>query len=466
LPSEGVLSCKGERDFPVARHDTALVLIDMQFDFLEPTGRVGLHYTDSPCRTGMEGCRRLLAVARRAGLTIAHSRSHRYGATVRDDLVGTSDEGYELHPELRARPGEIVVDKWTFGAFASTPLEEELRARGVERILLCGVLTNVCVFATASQAVDRFFRVCLISDACAAFQPDWHEMALRLIHEPQAKKGHNAQTGLYFGEISTCDEVERCFGELEPLVRNQEVCQKKNKVTNGAVEVPIPLKAALPHSCTLPLQHTALIMIDLQKDFLDPKGFGACLGNDVAPCTSILPACEAVLTAWRKCGGTVVHTLEAHLPDLSDCHEAKLTGPRAPPEGKRIGEVLSPEMGRILVRGEPGNGLMPGLQAIEGEKVVHKPGKGAFYNTDLDDYLQGRGITHLVFTGVTTEVCVQTSMREANDRGYECVLLEDCTASYFPSFKDGTLQQVRAQGGIVGWTAASKELLEALPPQA
>eukprot|EP00448_Togula_jolla_P021222 CAMPEP_0170576696 /NCGR_PEP_ID=MMETSP0224-20130122/4529_1 /TAXON_ID=285029 /ORGANISM="Togula jolla, Strain CCCM 725" /LENGTH=261 /DNA_ID=CAMNT_0010899553 /DNA_START=65 /DNA_END=847 /DNA_ORIENTATION=+ len=200
------VACWGERSFPVSQSDTALVIIDMQTDFLSPEGRVGQHYKDSPILDGLPGVERLLAACRKAGMTIAHSRSHRYGANVMDELVGTKDEGYELYPSCRARPGEIVVDKWTFGAFASTPLEAELRARGVERILLCGVLTNVCVFATASQAVDRFFRVCVIEDASAAFQRDWHDMAIKLISEPQRKRGHQAQVGLYFGEISSVAE--------------------------------------------------------------------------------------------------------------------------------------------------------------------------------------------------------------------------------------------------------------------
>lgn len=446
----------------MARSDTALVLIDMQYDFLAHDGRVGQHYKESPIQSGMAGCKRLLAAAREAGLTIAHSRSHRYGATVRDDLVGTDDKGYELHPDFRALPGEIVVDKWTFGAFASTPLEEELRARGVEHILLCGVLTNVCVFATASQGVDRFFRVCLVEDACAAFNQDWHDMAIRLLNEPQTKKGHNAQIGLYFAEVTTVDKIEDALKTLPPQAAPvpDGPALKKRAIGGVGRSIAVP---AQPHVCMLPFDTSALLMVDLQKDFLDPRGFGACLGNDVTPCNAILPACAAVLTAWRARGGTVVHTLEAHLPDLSDCPEAKRCGPRAPPDGKRIGQVLSPEMGRILVRGEPGNGLVSAVEAKAGEKVVYKPGKGAFYNTDLHSYLKGLGITHLVITGVTTEVCVQSSMREANDRGYECILLEDCTASYFPEFKKSTIEQIQAQGGIVGWTATSEDLIAALP---
>ncbi|CAJ1360205.1 unnamed protein product [Effrenium voratum] len=205
------------RSFPVDPKDTALVLIDMQTDFLEPTGRVGQHYKDlTSVRSGMAGCQRLLAACRAAGLTIAHSRSHRYGSKVLGDLVGTDDEGYELHPLLRAQPGEIVVDKWTYGAFASTFLERELRKKGVKRILLCGVLTNVCVFATASQAVDRFISVCLVEDACAAFTTEWHQKALSLLNDPQIQPGHERGVGLYFGEVTQVEKVEAALKDVKP----------------------------------------------------------------------------------------------------------------------------------------------------------------------------------------------------------------------------------------------------------
>jgi len=155
--------------------------------------------------------------------------------------------------------------------------------------------------------------------------------------------------------------------------------------------------------------------------------------------------------------------MESHRPDLSDCPAAKRDGPRAPPAGKRIGEVADSRMGRILVRGEPGNAIVPALSPRPGEKIIHKPGKGAFYGTDLANHLSGLGITHLVICGVTTEVCVQSTMREANDRGFECVVLEDCTASYFPAYKQATLSMIAAQGGIVGYVAESADLLPQLP---
>ncbi len=208
-PADAAIPCRHGRQFKIARSDTALVCIDLQRDFVEATGRIGGRYADlKNVDAAVRKASDLLKAARAAGLTIAHSRSHRYGASIRDDLIG--DPGYELCDACRARDGEIVVDKWTFGAFASTDLEARLRQRGVRRILLCGVLTNVCVMATAVQAVDRFFRVCLVEDACAAFDPSWHAKAVDLINEPQVRKGHADQpVGLYFGEVSSSQDVAR-----------------------------------------------------------------------------------------------------------------------------------------------------------------------------------------------------------------------------------------------------------------
>lgn len=214
---------------------------------------------------------------------------------------------------------------------------------------------------------------------------------------------------------------------------------------------------ARPFAYEFDVAHTALVIIDMQRDFIEPGGFGETLGNDVALLAAIVPACQAALGAWRRAGGMVVHTREAHRPDLSDCPPAKRL--RGNPS-LRIGDVGP--MGRILVAGEPGNQIIPALSPVAGETVIDKPGKGMFYGTTVHAQLQKAGITHLLFMGVTTEVCVQTSMREANDRGYDCLLLEDCTESYFPHFKAATVEMLRAQGAIVGWTATSAELIAAL----
>jgi len=223
------------------------------------------------------------------------------------------------------------------------------------------------------------------------------------------------------------------------------------------MSAPITTINATPFLFAFELKKTALVIIDMQRDFVEPGGFGETLGNDVSLLTAIIPACQRVLAAWRDGGGLVVHTRESHKPDLSDCPPAKRErgNPRL-----RIGD--EGPMGRILVAGEPGNQIIAELAPIPGEIVIDKPGKGMFYGTDLQDQLQARGISHLIFMGVTTEVCVQTSMREANDRGYDGLLLTDCTESYFPEFKAATIAMVHAQGAIVGWTASSAEILDAL----
>lgn len=215
---------------------------------------------------------------------------------------------------------------------------------------------------------------------------------------------------------------------------------------------------ALPYEYEVPgLSQLALVIIDMQRDFLEPGGFGEMLGNDVTQLGSIVPTLEELLDFCRQKGLIIIHTLEGHQPDLSDC----------PPSKRKRGKgslTIGDEgpMGRILIRGEPGNAIIPELAPLAGEIVIPKPGKGAFYATELQAILQKRGITHLLFTGVTTEVCVQTTMREANDRGYECLLVEDCTASYFPKFKQATLGMIRAQGGIVGRTSSAQNIQKAL----
>ena len=214
---------------------------------------------------------------------------------------------------------------------------------------------------------------------------------------------------------------------------------------------------AQPFEFSFDIQHSALLIIDMQRDFVEPGGFGASLGNDVRLLQAIVPTCAAVLAAWRAAGGWVVHTREGHAADLSDCPPAKLN--RGQPT-LRIGDAGP--MGRVLVVGEPGQQIIAELAPVAGELVIDKPGKGAFHATPLQAELQQRGISHLVLMGVTTEVCVQTTMREANDRGYDCLLVEDGTESYFPAFRAATLAMITAQGGIVGWVAPAAALIAAV----
>ncbi|MCR6654050.1 MAG: cysteine hydrolase [Cellvibrionaceae bacterium] len=214
---------------------------------------------------------------------------------------------------------------------------------------------------------------------------------------------------------------------------------------------------AKPYPYALPAGKPCLIVIDMQRDFIEPGGFGDTLGNDVARLTTIVPTVKKLLDGFRRLKLPVVHTRECHKPDLSDCPPGKLNRGK----GKfKIGDAGP--MGRILIDGEPGNALLPELSPVPGELEMTKPGKGAFYGTELSAYLQDLQITHLIIAGVTTEVCVQTTMREANDRGYECLLVEDATESYFPEFKQTTLDMITAQGGIVGWVANCEKTLAGL----
>jgi nicotinamidase-related amidase len=215
--------------------------------------------------------------------------------------------------------------------------------------------------------------------------------------------------------------------------------------------------AAEPHSLSIDFSKAALIIIDMQRDFLEPGGFGAALGNDVSRLQVAVAPCRDVLAAARRAGILVIHTREGHRPDLSDAPPLKVE--RGDP-ALRIG-ARGP-LGRILVRGEPGHDIIPELYPLRGEPVIDKPGKGAFYQTDLELTLRNRGIDTLFVCGVTTEVCVNTTVREANDRGFRCIVLADCCASYFPAFHEIGLAMIKAQGGIFGWVSASKPLLNTL----
>jgi nicotinamidase-related amidase len=214
---------------------------------------------------------------------------------------------------------------------------------------------------------------------------------------------------------------------------------------------------AEPGAVSIDLDRTALVIIDMQRDFLERGGFGAALGNDVARLRPAIAPCRAVLDVARMHGLLVIHTREGHRPDLSDAPRLKVE--RGDP-ALRIG--APGPMGRILVRGEPGHDIIAELAPRAGEPVIDKPGKGAFYQTDLDLMLRNRGIETLLVGGVTTEVCVNTTVREANDRGFRCIVLADCCASYFPEFHAAGLAMIKAQGGIFGSVASSQALLGAL----
>jgi nicotinamidase-related amidase len=215
--------------------------------------------------------------------------------------------------------------------------------------------------------------------------------------------------------------------------------------------------AAEPYPFEFRPTEAALLIIDMQRDFLEPGGFGEMLGNDVSQLRRTIEPNRALLAAWREAGLLVIHTREGHRPDLADLPPAKLVRGGS---ATRIGD--EGPMGRILVRGEAGHDIIPELYPQAGEPVIDKPGKGAFYATDLTAILQHNGIRQLVVTGVTTEVCVNTTVREANDRGFDCLVLADCVGSYFPEFQAMGLAMIKAQGGIFGWVAESSDLIPAL----
>ena len=233
--------------------------------------------------------------------------------------------------------------------------------------------------------------------------------------------------------------------------------------TDQHVEAALPVRtiAAEPEPLAVDIGRMALVIIDMQRDFLEPGGFGAALGNDISRLKSAVGPCADVLAAARRAGILIIHTREGHRADLTDAPPIKVE--RGDP-AMRIG-ALGP-MGRILIRGEPGHDIIPELYPAAGEPVIDKPGKGAFYQTDLELMLKNRGIETLLVCGVTTEVCVNTTVREANDRGFRCVVLSDCCASYFPEFHDMGLKMITAQGGIFGSVSASAAAIAALstPP--
>jgi nicotinamidase-related amidase len=214
---------------------------------------------------------------------------------------------------------------------------------------------------------------------------------------------------------------------------------------------------AEPYPFEFDSAHAALMCIDFQRDFVEAGGFGESLGNDVSTLRSAIEPTRRVLEMFRANGWPVVHTREGHRDDLADLFPSKRD--RGNPS-LRIGD--DGPMGRLLTRGSAGHDIIPELYPIEGETVLDKPGKGAFYATDLETILRASDVTHLVITGVTTEVCVQSTAREANDRGYECLILSDCTGSYFPEFHQSALDMFTAQGGIVGWVSTSDALLGAV----
>ncbi|MBI3530644.1 MAG: cysteine hydrolase [Betaproteobacteria bacterium] len=204
----------------------------------------------------------------------------------------------------------------------------------------------------------------------------------------------------------------------------------------------------------LALERTALLVIDMQRDFLDPRGYAAKAGLDIAPLQTAIAPVRKLLDAARAAGLMIVHTREGHVPDLSDCPPVKLA--RSRNAGAEIG---SPgPLGRLLIRGEPGHDFIDELQPAAAEIVIDKPGYSAFAHTDLDHRLRVRDIETLLLSGITTEVCVSSTLRDAVDRGYRCITIGDACASAFPDLHDAALRMIAVEGGIFGSVSSSEQV--------
>ena len=435
---------------------TALLCIDWQTDFCGPGGYVDAWATTSALtRAGLPATARLLdarAVARacwsctpgRATTRTCRDlpankrwRSAQIGAEIGaagpcGRILVKGEPGWEIVPEVAPVPGEVIVDKPGKGAFYATNLDLVLRTRGITHLILTGITTDVCVHTTMREANDRGYECLILSDCTGATDPANHAAALHMV----------TMQGGVFGCVATSDDVIAATGQREVAPMCDHRTPRDPARTPSTRRPPRCSSSTCSATSWSPAASARASATTSRQ-----------LRRTIAPLAALLAACRA-----RR-------------PDRSStpargtcptCPTARRPSCTAARPSQRIGDP-GPK-GRILIRGEYGHDIIDELAPLPGEPVIDKPGKGAFYATDLDALLAERGIRSLVVTGVTTEVCVHTTVREANDRGYECLVLADCVGSYFPEFQRVGLDMIAAQGGIFGWVADSARYAPRCPP--
>lgn len=483
--------------------NTALIAIDMQTDFCGKGGYVdAMGYDISMTRAPIEPIQAVFAAFRKLGFHVVHTReghkpsladcpankrwrSRQIGAGIGDPgpcgrVLVRGEPGWNLIEELAPAPGEEVIDKPGKGSFVATDIDLVLKQRGVRNLVLTGITTDVCVSTTMREANDLGYECLLLSDCTAATDYGNYMATLKTTALEAGVFGCVAAAADLLRAIGG-DVPERIEAGLELVDLGDGISVRMPKPPPGLgmpqsladVEVapktpPPPAEGSVfvgadpylwPFDGDLRPENTALLAIDFQGDFLSPEGYLAHLGYDVGPLRAAIQPAQRLMAKMRAKGFHVLHTREGHAPDLGDCPWRKIWRLKSLTKGG-VGEAGP--LGRFLIRGERGWDLVPELAALPGEPVVDKPSYGAFSLTSLELTLRSLGVRNLVLAGVTADVCVHTTLRQANDRGFECLLVSDCVASVAPDVHLSALKQAKMQHGVFGAVAASGALLQAL----